>query len=470
MAVAKKAQSAPTPSGGPQPPSEPALCSGPASLRVKGEQRNLVLCLLSTPVTIALVGLLFKAVTVSDLLLLVIAGMVFVSLSRGRLLGSSIRVHDRQFPELHAIVASTAQRLGISPPQIFVRDDPFVPVSAVGLGEPYALMISSQYLEYLKPGELRFLVARELGHIAAGHTRLTSLLSVSGRENFAIGLIFGAWLRCTEYTADRVGMLCTESADDAIGAIAITTFHAMGRRMDASVLGEQRSAIEADQTLRRGEWIGPMPYATSRIDQLERFERGDLRRFWMTELEKPRALATAEAIDPHEVVQKRDLAPNWRRVFALFLDLTVVQLVLHTTLSATADERTGKNLGPTTDLGEVLKDLGIHTNLHVTGSSALYSASTIETLLGFFAYSAILVALSGQTLGMMVADVRVVTKTFGAMSIWRSIWRYAVATFDLLAFPIAMTGFFTRVHVHDRLSGSRLVRRGAVPLQVPDTG
>jgi len=99
---------------------EPALFSGPWSVRVPRERWALAMCLLSAPITIALIGLLFKAVTYSDMVLLIVAGMAYVSISRGRSLGSSIRVHGRQFPELHALVASVAERLGVPLRQIAV--------------------------------------------------------------------------------------------------------------------------------------------------------------------------------------------------------------------------------------------------------------------------------------------------------------------------------------------------------------
>src|SRR5580700_7966445 len=253
-----------------QAPPRPDLFSGPFSLRMRGETSSLRLCILMAPVTIGLIGLIFKSVTVTDMILLIIAGMVYVSLARGRLLGSSIRIHERQLGELHAIVDSTARRLGIEPPQIFVRDDPFVPIAAVGIGSPYALVLSSQYLEHLRPGELRFLIARELAHIAAGHTRLTSLLSVSGRENPAVALVFGSWLRKAEYTADRVGLLCAD-LQDAVAAISVTTFHVIGRRVDPAVLREQQLEIEREPTLRMGVWTSGTPYAVSRIERLTDF-------------------------------------------------------------------------------------------------------------------------------------------------------------------------------------------------------
>ena len=168
-----------------------AMFAGPESLRIAGERRALWLCVLGAPIAIGLIGLVLPGASVSSFVLLVAAGLVFVSIGRGRLLGSSVRIDGRQFPEIAELTRDLAGRLGMAAPQVFVRDDPFVPIAAVGIGEPYALIISSQYYEHLRRGELAFLIARELGHIAAGHTRLTSLLSASGRENPLVAAIFG---------------------------------------------------------------------------------------------------------------------------------------------------------------------------------------------------------------------------------------------------------------------------------------
>ncbi|MGH7707482.1 MAG: hypothetical protein ACREM8_05990 [Vulcanimicrobiaceae bacterium] len=73
--------------------------------------------------------------------------------------------------------------------------------------------------------------------------------SIRVRDNPATALVFGAWLRRTEYTADRVGLLCVPTVEDAIDAIAITNFHTLARRIDKRVLAEQQREIEADGML-----------------------------------------------------------------------------------------------------------------------------------------------------------------------------------------------------------------------------
>jgi Zn-dependent protease with chaperone function len=423
---------------------------------VPGEWTAFVLCLLFAPFVIGLIGLLFHSVTVSDVVLLVVGGMVFVSISRGRLLGSSVRVEPRQLPELHAIVERTSALLGIEAPQIFVRDDPNVPIASVGIGQPYALIVSSQYFEHLREGELVFLVARELAHIAAGHTRFASLLSASGRENPVVALVFGAWLRRTEYTADRVGSLCAGSFSNALGAISITTFHAIGRRVDMHVLAEQRHELKAEPALRMGEWLGGMPYATNRISALVAFRAQPQTTFWQEALKLPRPVATA--LEPAgKRVARRDTAPLWRRLGALFIDLTVLTAILNTAISGDSDKVSGTvtkdSLSDVPSALQPLIEWAIHH--HVTYSIA--GAGVVFLMFSFFVYSAILVGVSGQTLGMMIMELRVVTTNFARPGLLRVLWRYSVALVASVT-AIALIGFFVRVHPHDRLSGTRLVR------------
>ena len=373
--------------------------------------------------------------------------MLFVSVGRGRLLGSSIRIDGRQLPEIDRLVGSIAARLGVATPQIFIRDDFFVPIAAVGVGDPYALVLSSQYVDHLQQGELAFLIGRELGHIAAGHSRITSLLSTSGRENPVVALVFGAWLRRMEYTADRVGLLCCDGPADAVGAIAITTFHSIGRRVDMGVLAEQRRELEAEPALRMGEWIGGMPYATNRLQALRDFERSPLATAWRTRLGTSRteSVAAGPAV-PRTTVNRRDCAGIWRRLWALVLDLAIISAILKTPVVQGVPHVAG-NLS---DFPVYLRPFVPHLPVVALGVPILFSIVT------YFVYGAMFVGISGQTLGMMIMDLRVVTTQFARPSPAQAVWRYAVA-FGALLTGFALLGFFFRVHGHDRLSRTRVV-------------
>jgi Zn-dependent protease with chaperone function/uncharacterized RDD family membrane protein YckC len=424
------------------------LFEGPDSLRVRGERRAFWCCLAAAPVTIALVGTIFPSVSMSEFILLIVGGLAFVSISRGKLIGSSIRIDETQLPELYAIAREVAERLGMATPHVFVRDDPFVPITAAGVGEPYSLIISSQYYEHLRRGELAFLIARELAHIAAGHTRLMSLLSASGRENPAVALVFGAWLRRTEYTADRVGLLCCEGIDDALGGISISTYHSIGRRVDMRAIAEQRRELQADASLRIGEWTASMPYATNRLDALGQFAASPLAATWRERLARPLAPAPLVPSMPHDV-STRECAPLPRRIGATLIDLVTISAILQTPLGESVSVST-KGVDDA-DVHGIVKTVLDHAGLLNLGAHSVFA------IVVFFAYSAILVGLSGQTLGMMVMELRVVTTRNARPTIPQSLWRYSAA-FVSAMFAVALIGFFTRVHPHDRVSRTRLVR------------
>ncbi len=426
------------------------LFAEPYSLRVRGERVAFWLCVLAAPLAILILSTVFPSLSIQEFVLLIVVGLAFVSITRGRLIGSSIRINERQFPELHAIASDVARRLGMPVPQVFVRDDPFVPIASVGVGEPYALIISSQYYEHLQRGELAFLIARELGHIAAGHTRIMSLLSASGRENPAVTFVFGAWLRRTEFTADRVGLLCCGGIEDALGGISISTYHSIGRRVDMRAIAEQRRELVADASLRMGEWTASMPYATNRLDALAHFDTSPLANHWRDRLATPLPAAAIEAVEPEGRVKRRDCAPLPRRIAAALIDLITISAIAKTPLGATISSSTKDLDDP--DIPHWLKTLLEHASTLQLGEH------TIFTLIVFFVYSAFLVGLSGQTLGMMVMELRVVTTRYSRPTIIQSVWRYMAAFASALTFFVAFAGFFVRVHPHDRVSGTRLVR------------
>jgi len=110
------------------------LFAAPYSLRVRGERTALWLCIIAAPLTILVVSSIFPSLSIQEFVLLIVASLAFVSITRGRLIGSSIRINERQFPELHAIACDAAKRLGMPVPQVFVRDDPFVPIASAGVG------------------------------------------------------------------------------------------------------------------------------------------------------------------------------------------------------------------------------------------------------------------------------------------------------------------------------------------------
>jgi len=433
------------------------LFRGQHTVRFRGERTWFWICLLTAPLTAGAIGvLLHSPFQANEIAIIVAAAVVYVTLARGRLLGTSALAHERQFPELFDVIDRCARRLGMRTPQVFVRDDLLVPVTAVGLAEPYSVIVSSSWLRHIDEQELEFLIGCELGHIAAGHTRISSLFSASGRENPLIALVFGAWLRRTEYTADRVGLLCCRSMEAALRAIYALSFREHKGQVQHEAFIEQREAIQRDPSLAMGEWLGETPYAVNRIMELRRFATAAPYAFWSQRLEEegiPRESAS---------LTSRPAAPTlYIRSLALAVDAIVAgaisasgALVVHVTVSRGDLDTAVAALKGDPSSADLGRWLAAHAAL--VGPDVVPAAGAIVLLL----YSLTMVALIGRTCGMMVFDLRVVRAGGKPVGTLRALWRYALAVFSILTVIPVAVGAFTGRWLHERLSGTQLVRGG----------
>ena len=489
-----------------------SLFTGPGSLREPSERVAFWLtALLAFPAALLIGYVLHESIGASQVALFIVIAMVYVTLARGRLLGSSVRVHQLQYPRVFTIVKRACAALEIPMPFVFVREDNYVPVVALGFGEPYALVLSSHWIELFADDELAFMIGRELGHIAAGHTRFHSLLSVNGNENPLISLIFGAWLRRCALTCDKVGLLVCGSVDSAIRAMGIAAFHEFGRKVDYETFAQQDAEVQSDSVLRWGEWLSSEPYATRRIASLRTFiatQRYENAEAWFLRerSEEPPALAAPG----QATVATRDCAGWWRRFAAWGIDAVVVSAIITsfggsiaggthagTTVNASPGdvEITAPGIGninvrgkkhpvvtlttprpsaaPTADTSDeaqvgpfVLNDQGL--SLKSGNAEQALSLDAVTGFvgefihrLGFFFwfpfYLAVLVIVAGQTFGMMIAGLRVVTTDFRKPSTARTIGRYIIVFF--MWWAIAPLSFiWRRVLLHDRWTKTRVVK------------
>jgi len=439
--------------------------AGPESLRVRGETPRFILTLLFFPVTVTILGFFLQStLSLHSLVLILIGAMLYVALSRGRFLGGSVRIRDGRFGEVFAIVQECAHVVGIATPHVFLREDPFVPIVAIGTGEPYAIVISSQWIEHFSPGELRFLVGREVAHIACGHTRITSLLSANGRENPVVAIAFGAWLRIIEFTADRVGLICCGSVHDAFSAIAVSTFQHIGRKIDLQTFAEQRRELDAEPTLRFGEWLGATPYATNRIAALAMFAKEPLFVRWSARFAERRAAPAI--VESHASLNSPGF---WRRASAFIVDISVVSALMPSAtprivaIHAANVAKRAAIAGASPDIQAELTREGVppavaSTLGHVASGNWSGTTDALPGLIGivFLAYVIVLVAFAGQTLGMMICDIRVIGATRERIGLGRTLWRYLCFA---LSIPVVVGIFaiFRRVQPFERWSRTRLV-------------
>ena len=158
-----------------------------------------------------------------------ISGFLSERAVRMLLLGSSVRVTERNFARIDRLYKEAARILDVPElPELYVKADPVLNAMTVGLEKP-VIVLNSQLVDLLDDDELRFVLGHELGHVLSGHavyrTILAILMALSA-SLFAIPLgALGAralmaalleWSRKSELSADRAGLLAIQDPGVAL--------------------------------------------------------------------------------------------------------------------------------------------------------------------------------------------------------------------------------------------------------------
>jgi Zn-dependent protease with chaperone function len=142
---------------------------------------------------------------------------------RNQLLGSAVRVSDRQFPRIQRITQHCADTLHIATPHVYIVNEPHLNAATYGTNDEAFIMVHSALVDHYTDEELLTVIGHECGHIHNSHvvylTALHVLRHVAGvlvqwaLQPATVALL--AWSRRAEITCDRAGMLCGKNADVA---------------------------------------------------------------------------------------------------------------------------------------------------------------------------------------------------------------------------------------------------------------
>jgi hypothetical protein len=260
-----------------------------AAIRVPYERFYLVFVWMPTVfagITLAIVALampvrtwiLFAGIAAAMVLL----GWLGWKLFLVRLLGDAIRVSSTQYPQIDTLVTGASAILGIRAPTVFILQGHglFEILVARRFSRRGVLIITSTMLDDLtKTGssrELMFFIGRQLGLIATGYFDLWFFKHTLGQ--FAT-LLYLAWKRRCQMTADRLGLLVAGellAAEQAL--LVITAGSGIAANTNLQALKEQQN--ELFQSF--WAWIllglSGYPYMVNRIVLLREFAAEAARR------------------------------------------------------------------------------------------------------------------------------------------------------------------------------------------------
>lgn len=205
----------------------------------------------------------------------------------GSLLGSSVKVTDKQFPEIRTL-ANTCQRiLQLDPVEVYITENSRLLAWTVGSESFTAVVLTSGLVENLTHRELLFALGHEMGHIKCNHvfylgmsrmfTENKTLLRVPllGEMLKGVHLFFILpWQRRSVITADRAGLLCCQNLAVSIKTLIKMSLGAKNLYDQLDIeefLRQGEETRQGPKAQRLGEYFSGHPFVTSRVELLEEF-------------------------------------------------------------------------------------------------------------------------------------------------------------------------------------------------------
>jgi len=202
------------------------------------------------------------------------------TVERSRMLGTSVKVTEKQFPHLHKLAVRCAETLQIAVPTLYVSPNiGALNAHTFGTSEEAYIVLNAALIDHLSEIELLDVIGHECGHIQNDHAvYLTTLyfLSHMGGTLLQWGarpavLALKAWARRAEITCDRTGLLCTRDLDASIGCLVKLALGSKKLYTEIN-LDEYLRQMEESQGPGRFDELGRShPYLPKRVAALRLF-------------------------------------------------------------------------------------------------------------------------------------------------------------------------------------------------------
>jgi Zn-dependent protease with chaperone function len=203
------------------------------------------------------------------------------SAARSEILGTSVKVSDKQFPELYRLVQDCAARLQIPTPTVYIAPQiGALDAHTFGTDDDSFIVISGALVDHLTAEELRFVIGHECGHVQNNHAvYVTALYYLTVSAGFFVRwivkpavLALQSWARRAELTCDRAGLLCggdLGTAQRALIKLALGS-RKLGERVDIEAYLEQLAESQKSPG-RVLELLHSHPYLPKRAEALKLF-------------------------------------------------------------------------------------------------------------------------------------------------------------------------------------------------------
>lgn len=253
-----------------------------SQLRTRGERVMIWILSLITGAVLLLVGSVVVAEPTVILPLILLIGSVLLlawitaRVTRGAILGNSIKVCGKQFPEIDKIKNDLMLRMDYKQPtEIYIVEEGTLNAFLSRfIGTRYIVLNSGLVSAMLKGDrreELTFVIGRAIGHLKAKHFRFWILQFLIAAETLN-PVVYLLYTRMVHYSGDRMGLVACGSPDAAVSALIKL---AVGDKLRASVDEEQVFRQEKEVRSSFGafvaEFMSTHPHLVKRITAVRKY-------------------------------------------------------------------------------------------------------------------------------------------------------------------------------------------------------
>lgn len=137
-------------------------------------------------------------------------------------LAASVRVSEKQLPDLHQLLIDACRILDLEAPELYIQQHPVPNAYTFAMrGKQPFIVVHTSLIDMLTPAEIQAVLAHELGHLKCEHGVYLTLANIMV---LAAGLLpsWGSvlaqslqgqmleWVRCAEFSCDRAALLAVQ--------------------------------------------------------------------------------------------------------------------------------------------------------------------------------------------------------------------------------------------------------------------
>jgi Zn-dependent protease with chaperone function len=203
------------------------------------------------------------------------------NVARSEILGTSVKVTEKQFAEIYQLTAACARKLQIAVPTVYIAPEVgTLNAHTFGTNDDAYIVLNGVLVDHLSPAELTFVIGHECGHIQNNHAvYITALHYLMYSANLFVRwiikpavLALQSWARRAEITCDRAGLICCGDIEVALRALVKLALGSQKLADQLDIEEYLKQLAESQQGVgRAAELLHSHPYLPKRTVALQLF-------------------------------------------------------------------------------------------------------------------------------------------------------------------------------------------------------